>query len=45
MVQKIVYIDQFNMNNYEIKIITREFGSHYTDLQKGIPKSIPMMNP
>ena len=45
MIQKIVYIDEFNMDKYEIKIITREFGSHYTDLEKGIPKSIPMMNP
>ena len=45
MIQKIVYIDEFNMDKYEIKINTREFGSHYTDLQKGIPKSIPMMNP
>ena len=45
MIQKIVYIDEFNMDKYEINIITREFGSHYTDLEKGIPKSIPMMNP
>ena len=45
MIQKIVYIDEFSMDKYEIKIITREFGSHYTDLEKGIPKSIPMMNP
>ena len=26
MIQKIVYIDEFNMDKYEIKIITREFG-------------------
>ena len=45
MIQKIVYIDEFNMDKYEINIITREYGSHYTDLEKGIPKSIPMMNP
>ena len=45
MIQKIVYIDEFNMDKYEINIINREYGSHYTDLEKGIPKSIPMMNP
>ena len=45
MIQEIVYIDEFNMDKYEINIITREYGSHYTDLEKGIPKSIPMMNP
>ena len=45
MIQKIVYIDEFNMDKYEINIITREYGSHYTDLEKGIQKSIPMMNP
>ena len=30
MIQKIVYIDEFNMDKYEINIITREYGSHYT---------------
>ena len=42
LIQKITYIDEFNMDEYEIIIRNREFGSNYPDLEKGIPKSIPI---
>ena len=45
LIQKITYIDEFNMDEYEIIIRNREFGSNYPDLEKGIPKSIPIINP
>jgi hypothetical protein len=45
LIQKIAYIDESNMDKYEILITNREFGSNYPDLEKGIPQSIPITNP
>ncbi len=45
LIQKIAYINESNMDKYEILITNREFGSNYPDLEKGIPHSIPITNP
>lgn len=45
LIRKITYIDEFNMDKYEILITNREFGSHYPDLERGIPESIPLTRP
>ncbi len=45
LIHKIIYLDEFNMDKYEILITDREYGSHYPDLKKGIPKSVPEIKP
>ena len=45
LIQMITYVDESNMDKFEIIIINREFGSHYLDLKKGIPKSVPKIIP
>ena len=45
LIQMITYVDESNMDKFEIIIINREFGSHYLDLKKGIPKSVPKITP
>ena len=45
LIHNIIYLDEFNMDKYEILITDREYGSHYPDLKKGIPKSVPEIKP
>ncbi|MFL3027274.1 MAG: hypothetical protein ACJZ1O_03170 [Candidatus Neomarinimicrobiota bacterium] len=45
LIQKITYLDELNMDKYEILITNREFGSNYPDLERGIPESIPIIKP
>lgn len=45
LIHKIIYLDEFNMDKYEILITDREYGSYYPDLKKGIPKSVPEIKP
>ena len=45
LIHKIIYLDEFNMDKYEILITDREYRSHYPHLKKGIPKSVPQINP
>ena len=45
LIHKITYLDELNMDKYEILITNREFGSNYPDLERGIPESIPIIKP
>ena len=36
LIHKIIYLDEFNMDKYEILITDREYGSHYPDLKKDL---------
>ena len=45
LIHKMIFLDEFNMDKYEIHITDREYGSHYPDLIRGIPESIPLIKP